>query len=163
MDFAFEPEIGCRGSERHAMLPGAGLCDELLLAHVFGEQPFSHAMVEFVRAGMVQILALQIDLGAAVFLGKSSGVVNRRGPSLEVLTDVAKLGNKSSVVLDLEIRIDDFRERFLELRRKVFAAVFSEKAFSIRDLCFCAALYHWFPALFLFWILPRSAKKVPAD
>ena len=50
---------------RHAMLAGAGFGDDALLAHALGEQDLAETVVDLVRAGVVQVLALEIDLGAA--------------------------------------------------------------------------------------------------
>ena len=47
------------------MLAGAGLGDDPGLAHAPGEQDLAEAVVDLVRAGVVQLLALEIDLGAA--------------------------------------------------------------------------------------------------
>ena len=48
-----------------AVLAGAGLGDDARLAHALGEQDLAEAVVDLVRAGVVQVLALEIDLGAA--------------------------------------------------------------------------------------------------
>ena len=47
------------------MLAGAGLGDDALLAHAPREQDLAEHIVDLVRAGVVQLLALEIDLGAA--------------------------------------------------------------------------------------------------
>ena len=66
VDLALEAEVGGGRGQRDAVLAGAGLGDDLLLAHVLGQQALAHAVVELVRAGVVQVLALQVDLRAAV-------------------------------------------------------------------------------------------------
>ncbi len=104
------------------MLAGARLGNDLLLAHVLGEQSLTHAVVELVRTGMVEVLALEVDLRAAVFQRHAAGVIDGRGPTLEVLADVAQLGDERRVVLDLAVGVPYLGERTLELRRKELAA-----------------------------------------
>ena len=47
------------------MLAGASLGDDAAFAHAFGEQDLANAVVDFVRPGVEQILALKINLRAA--------------------------------------------------------------------------------------------------
>ncbi len=127
VDLALEAEVRGRRGERDAVLAGAGLGDELLLAHVLGQQALAHAVVELVRAGVVEVLALEVDLRAAVGQREGARVVDRRGPPLEVLAQVAQLGDEGRVVLDLVVRLGDLGEGRLELRRQVLPAVLAEE------------------------------------
>ena len=61
---------GGGGGERDAVLPRARLGDELLLAHALGQQRLAEAVVDLVRAGVVQILALEVNLRAADLVGE---------------------------------------------------------------------------------------------
>ena len=63
VNVAFHAEI--RGGRGHsdAVLARARLGDQLLLAHVLGQKTLAHAVVELMGAGVVQILALYVDLG----------------------------------------------------------------------------------------------------
>ncbi len=65
-------------AERDAVLAGAGLGDDARLAHALGEQDLAEAIVDLVRAGVVQLLALEIDLRAAEMLGQPLGEIERR-------------------------------------------------------------------------------------
>jgi hypothetical protein len=49
----------------HAVLAGPGLGDHARLAHAPREQRLSEGVVDLVRAGVVQVLALEVDLRAA--------------------------------------------------------------------------------------------------
>ncbi len=60
------------------MLAGAGLGDDAGLAHALGKQDLADAVVDLVRAGVVQLFALEIDLRAAEMLG-SGARRNRAG------------------------------------------------------------------------------------
>ena len=64
VDDALEAEQrACRG-RRHAVLAGAGLGDHARLAHALGEQRLPERVVDLVRAGVGEVLALQPDLAA---------------------------------------------------------------------------------------------------
>jgi hypothetical protein len=54
------------------MHAGTGFGDDALLAHPLGQQGLADAVVDLVRAGVIQILALQIDLRAAPRFGETS-------------------------------------------------------------------------------------------
>ncbi len=45
--------------------PGAGFGDDALLAHAPREQRLAERVVDLVRAGVEQVFALEVDLGAA--------------------------------------------------------------------------------------------------
>ena len=75
---ALEPEQRARGGRGDAVLAGAGLGDDPRLAHALGEQRLAERVVDLVRAGVVEVLALEPDL-AARRLAEPLGVVERRG------------------------------------------------------------------------------------
>ena len=72
------------------MLASSGLCDQLLLAHVFGQQSFSHTVIQLMRSGMVEILPLQIDLCSSKKVGQILAVVERSRAPLEIPADPAQ-------------------------------------------------------------------------
>ena len=57
-DDAFHAHERRGGGGGYAVLTGAGLGNQAGLAHFFGEQSLSEHVVDLVRAGVVQILAL---------------------------------------------------------------------------------------------------------
>ena len=57
------------GSSRNTVLACAGFSDNALFAHLLRQQNLSQYVVDFVGAGVVQILALQINLAATQILG----------------------------------------------------------------------------------------------
>ena len=77
IDDAIEPEAGAQRRRGDAVLAGAGLGDDALLAHAPGEQDLAEDVVHLVRAGVVQLVALQVDLGAAEMLGQALGEIER--------------------------------------------------------------------------------------
>ena len=67
----------------HAVHAGAGLGDHARLAHPAGEHRLADGVVDLVRAGMVEILALEIDLRAAYSGRPALRVINRaRAPDI---------------------------------------------------------------------------------
>ena len=80
---ALEPEERRGRRRRHAVLAGTGLGDEAALAHPHGEQPLADDVVELVRAGVQEVLALEQDADAE--LGGEPLARGHRGrPAAEV-------------------------------------------------------------------------------
>jgi hypothetical protein len=71
------------------VLAGAGLGDDAGLAHALGEQRLADGVVHLVRAGVVEVLALEEDLRAAQLAAPALGVVQRRGPA-DVVAQVVR-------------------------------------------------------------------------
>ncbi len=61
---AGQAEQRARGRGRNAVLPGAGLGDDAALAEALGEQRLAERVVDLVRPGVREILALQPDVVA---------------------------------------------------------------------------------------------------
>ena len=90
VDHAFQPQPGGDGGAGHPVLARAGLGDDPLLAHPAGQQRLADGVVDLVRAGVVQVLALEQDLRATHLAAQALGVVDRAGPAdvmLEVLVE----------------------------------------------------------------------------
>ena len=65
IDDAIEPEPRAGGRGRNAMLARPGLGDDARLAHAAREQDLAQHIVDLVRAGVVQLLALEVNFRAA--------------------------------------------------------------------------------------------------
>lgn len=65
VDFALQSEQRGRRGERHPVLPRAGFRDQRGLAHPLRQQRLTQAVVDLVRARVVEILALQVDPSSA--------------------------------------------------------------------------------------------------
>src|SRR3712207_9214218 len=61
VDRAGQPHEGRRGGGRDAVLAGPGLGDDPLLADPLGQQRLAQHVVDLVRAGVVEVLALEPD------------------------------------------------------------------------------------------------------
>ncbi len=78
VDDAFEPEARAQRRGRDAVHAGASLGDDALLAHAPRQQNLAEHVVDLVRAGVIELLALQINLGAAAMRRKPLGKIERR-------------------------------------------------------------------------------------
>ena len=131
VDVAFQPEIGRRGGQRHAVLARAGFGDHLFLAHVLGQQRFAHAVVELMRAGVVEVLALGVELHVAQRGRQPLQMRHRRGPPLKLPADAPQLVDELAGFADGHVGVGDFVHGGLQLRRNIGAAVFAEIAVRI--------------------------------
>ena len=106
-DDALEPEARAGGRRRDAVLAGSGLGDDPRLAEAPGEHDLPERVVDLVRAGVVEVLALEVELlrrrearrqrdrggapgvGAAevLHLGEVGGVGERLVPRLRQLVE----------------------------------------------------------------------------
>ena len=68
-------EQGAGGRGGDAVLAGAGLGDDPALAHAPRQQGLAEHIVDLVRAGVVELVALQIDLRAAEMTGQPFGEI----------------------------------------------------------------------------------------
>ena len=76
------------------MLAGAGLGDHARLAHAPRQQRLADGVVDLVGAGVVEVLALEVDLRAAEFARQARGVVDRARPADEVRQFMSELGDE---------------------------------------------------------------------
>ena len=91
VDPALHAEQGCCRCRRDAVLPGAGLGDDPGLAHAPREQCLAEHVVDLVRAGVVEVLALQQDAGVAAVLAEPLRVGEGRRPAGVVAAQVVEL------------------------------------------------------------------------
>ena len=94
VDHALQAEARTHGGGCHAVHAGAGLGDDPRLAHAAGQQGLADAVVDLVRAGVIQLLALEEDLRATVLLGQPFGEIQRAGAADELGVEAVQLGDK---------------------------------------------------------------------
>ena len=88
IDDAFEAEARAERRGGDAVHAGAGLGDDALLAHAPRQQNLAEHVVDLVRAGVIELLALEIDLGAATMRGQPLGEIERRRAA-DVMREIA--------------------------------------------------------------------------
>ncbi len=116
VDDAFEPELRAQRRGRDAVHAGAGLGDHARLAHALGQQDLAEHIVHLVRAGVVAVLALEIDLRAAEMRGEPLGEIERRRAADIVAQIAVHLLAERRIVLRLVVgllQIEDQRHQGL--------------------------------------------------
>ena len=93
VDVAVEAEQRAGGRGRDAVLAGAGLRDDPALAHADGEQRLAERVVDLVRAGMREVLALEEDARAAERVRQPPRFVERRRPADVVAQQLHQLAD----------------------------------------------------------------------
>ena len=113
---AFETELGAHRRGGDAVHAGAGLGDDARLAHALGQHDLAQHVVHLVRAGVVEILALEINLGAAEMRGQPLGQIERRRPADVVLQMAVHLALERRIGLGRRIgllKLEDQRHQGL--------------------------------------------------
>ena len=123
IDDAGQAEARGNGGGGHAMLARAGLGDDAGLAHAHGEQDLAHAIVDLVRAGVIQLVALEPDLRAfprrgafAHMIGQALGIIKRAWAPDIMFQQIVELRPERRVLLGCAIfalQIEDERHERL--------------------------------------------------
>ncbi len=134
VDFALQVEQRASRRGGHAVLAGAGFCDDAPLSHALCQQGLPQTIVDLVSARVVQIFPLQIDPGATEVLRQSFGAKQwRRTPGVFVEQPV-ELGLKRRIVLYLQIRLFQFLQRMHQSLGRKLASVRTKMPLCIRPL-----------------------------
>ena len=128
VDDAFKAEAGAGGGGGHAMLAGTGLGDDALLAHAAGEQDLAHHIVDLVGAGVVELVALEIDLGAAQVLGQALGKIERAGTADIMLEKLVELGLETRIGLGVLVGLLQLEDQRHQCFGDEAAAINAEQA-----------------------------------
>ncbi len=133
VDGAFEAEERARGRGRDTVLAGSGLGDDTGLAHALGEQRLAQHVVDLVRTGVVEVLALEEDPRAAGVLGEACHLGQGAGPARVVHHQFVELGGEGGVGLGLVVLGGDLVHGGDERLRDELSAVRAEVAFGAGD------------------------------
>ena len=76
-----------------------GFRDDALFAHLLGQQYLTDAVVDLVRAGVIQLFALQVNTRPAKVLGQPLGKVERAWPPHIITLKISQLALEFGVVL----------------------------------------------------------------
>ena len=96
------------------MLARAGFGDDPGLAHAAGKDDLAQHVVDLMRAGVVQLVALHIDLGTTKMRGYPFGKVQRRGSADVMLPQIVHLGPEGRVGLGMfiaRLKVEDQRHQ----------------------------------------------------
>ena len=72
------------GGGGDAVLARSGFRDDARLAHLCGEKALANGVVDFVRAGVEQVFALEVDARAAEVLRQAFGELQGCGTASEI-------------------------------------------------------------------------------
>ena len=75
IDQALQAQHSADGGGGDPVLAGAGFGDNARLAHIFSQQGLAQGIVDFMGAGMGQILPFQVDFRPAAAAGQVGGKV----------------------------------------------------------------------------------------
>ena len=127
-----------------AMLAGAGLGDDARLAHAPGQQDLAHAVVRLVAAGVVQLVALEVDFRAAELPGQPLGEPQRAGPADIVLQIRVQFGLERRIGVRREIGLLDLQDQRHQRLGDETAAEFAEPAAPVRAVAQAVDAEGWF-------------------
>ena len=119
-----QPEARADGRGRHAVLAGAGLGDDALLAETAGDHRLTERVVHLVRTGVEQVLALQVQ---ATVRREPCGASQRRRPARVVRQQLVQLGAEAVVVAQRAPHRRQLVERRDQRLGNVAAAVGTER------------------------------------
>ena len=92
---ALQAEFRAQCGGRHAVHARACFGDDASFGHSPRQQDLSEHVVDLVGAGVIEVLAFEIDLCAGEVLGHAFGEIERRRPADIMLEVVVELGLES--------------------------------------------------------------------
>ena len=123
---ALHPEQRRDGRGADAVHPRAGLRDQPGLAHPPRQQRLPDGVVDLVRAGMVQVLALQIDFRAARVVAEPLRVVERGFAPDVVCQQILHFTPELRILLRFQVLAFEFDQRGHQRFGDILAAVNTE-------------------------------------
>ena len=150
VDLAGEAEQGADGGGGDAVLAGAGLGDDPRLAHAARQQDLAQRVVDLVRAGVVELVALEVDLRAAEPLGQPLREVERARPADVVLQVVGELLGEGGVGARLVVGALDLEDQRHQRLGDEAAAVDAEMAAFVRSAAVGVDAVHACPSRLVF-------------
>ena len=137
IDNARDIEQCARGCGRDAMLTRASLGDDPPLVHTARQQHLAETIVDLVRAGVVELVPLQIELGAAEMTGQPLGEIQGTRPSDIMLEVIIELGLETGVAARLGISLVDRENQRHQSLGDEAPAINAEMAAFVRPAAKC--------------------------
>ena len=131
VDFTLDAHQRAGRRQRHAVLARTRFGQHLGLAHVFGQQRFAQAVVDLVRAGVVQVFALEMDVRAALALRKAPGIEDRTGPTDVMGVELRQLVLERCRLAHFLVGGVDVIHHGLEFGREDLPSVFAKVALTV--------------------------------
>jgi len=137
VNHAFESEARRHGGGGYTVLAGAGLGDHPRLAHAAGQQGLAHRIVHLVRAGVVEVFALEVDLRPALDRRQALGMVNRARPAHIVLEFGFEFGHEFGIGAVMRVGALEFVKRVHQGFGDKDAAIGPEVSVGVRQVVTC--------------------------
>ncbi len=139
VDYAFQAQARRNRCRRDSVLARARFRDDAALAHAHGQQALPNAVVDFVRAGVKQVLALDVDTRPAEMLRKPRSKLQRRGAPGKIFEQIVEFSLEARVFARFLVCVLEFLERRHERLRNVAASVRTKAALRVRPSLSCGA------------------------
>src|SRR4029077_9433292 len=120
------------GGGAATLLACASFRDDTRLAHFHCEQALADSVIYFVRAGVEQILTLEVDARAAKVGREARSKLQRRGTAGEILQEIGEIGLKAGICFCGFVGALEFEQRHHKSFGNVAAAVGAETSGSER-------------------------------
>ena len=156
IDDAPHPHQCADGGRSHAVLSGSGFGDDAGLAHAPGQQDLADGVVDFVRPGVVEVFAFEVDLRTVTF-AHPRGEGERRGTSHIIGEQVAELFLESGIVDDPQV----FAFQVLDVGVEDFGDICSSEASVVAVFIYVVVHGIWLLHVFLAGINERRAVVRP--
>src|SRR6266550_5474880 len=128
VDDALEAEMRGDGGGSDAVLARASFRDNARLAHLHGQQALADGVIDFMRAGVEQIFALQINAWSAEFFGEARSALQRCWAARKIFHKIVEASLKQGIRLRSFIRTFELKERHHQRFGNVAAAVGAESS-----------------------------------
>ena len=132
---AVQSEPCTSGCRCHSVLARTRLGDDSFLAHAQCEQGLSDRVIDLVSAGVIQVLALQIDPGSTAFFRHTFSEVQRARPPRIRCQKRGQTPLKRVVALGTLVFFSQFFQGMHQRFGHITATEFTEPAHGIGDVC----------------------------
>jgi len=129
VDVAPQAEFGRGRGRGDPVLPGAGFGNDPVLAHAVCQKGLAERIVDLVRPGVGQILALEVNLRPAQALGQPPGVFQGRRPADVVAQKLVQLTPERLVALGSVVLLGQLRHRCVQRLGDISSAELAEVTF----------------------------------
>ena len=114
---------------RHSVLTGSGLRNDTGFPHFLRQQYLTEHVVDLMCAGMVQILALQVNLRAAKILRHMCRIVQAGGPTGILIEQLCQLPVKFRIIFIMKVCLFQFDHCIHQCLWDILASVDSKSSF----------------------------------
>ena len=116
IDDAFQTKLGANRCGRDPVLACTGFCDDTGFAHAARQNDLTQHIIHLMRASVVQLITLEINLRAAQLFGDAGGEIERAWATDIVFPEIIHLRPEGRIILGLFI----FRFQIQDQRHQRF-------------------------------------------